>query len=312
MEAHRRSLLSFGLEPPRGPGSRCGQCVNRCEMAEGERGACGLRVSRSGRVLPVLHGEAVVDYYFDPLPTNCVAEWVCPATGPESKGKKNLAVFFSGCTFDCLFCQNWHHRTGAQEFRPRRSVEQLIEAVDADTFCVCFFGGDPTPQLEFALLACDSMQESEGSSPRLCWETNGSMSADLAERMADSSYESQGIIKIDLKALNENLHIALCGTSNRNTLSNFSRIARRTSRRPQIVASTLLVPGYVDEHEVGDIAAFIADIDEDIPYSLLAFHPDYLMTDLPATSRRDALAAEHAARKVGLSNVRVGNLHLLI
>jgi len=50
-----------------------------------------------------------------------VADWVCPAgTGagyPEfayrrdvEHGYKNLAVFYHACSFDCLFCQNWHYR----------------------------------------------------------------------------------------------------------------------------------------------------------------------------------------------------------
>jgi len=65
--------------------------------------------------------EAAVSWYYDPLPTNCVADWVCAGgsgTGyPQwayqpgaEHGYMNLAVFYEACTFDCLFCQNWHYR----------------------------------------------------------------------------------------------------------------------------------------------------------------------------------------------------------
>jgi pyruvate formate lyase activating enzyme len=109
--------------------------------------------------------------------------------------------------------------------------------------------------------------------------------------------------------------VALTGGSNRRTLENFARAGRRTAERPDpplVVASTLLVPGYVDTDEVGQIAAFIAGINPDIPYALLAFAPQYWMSDLAGTSARQAAAAEAAARAAGLRNVRIGNRHLLV
>jgi pyruvate formate lyase activating enzyme len=80
---------------------------------------------------------------------------------------------------------------------------------------------------------------------------------------------------------------------------------------PLVVASTLLVPGYVDPNQVGRIAKFIASIDRDIPYALLAFAPHFYMSDLPHTSSAHAREAEAAARAAGLRNVRIGNRHLL-
>ncbi|MBI3669750.1 MAG: radical SAM protein, partial [Acidobacteria bacterium] len=77
------------------------------------------------------------------------------------------------------------------------------------------------------------------------------------------------------------------------------------------VASTLLVPGYVDAAEVGRIARFIAELNPAIPYALLGFAPHFYMADLPHTSLRHAQAAEAAARAAGLTNVRIGNRYLL-
>ncbi len=80
---------------------------------------------------------------------------------------------------------------------------------------------------------------------------------------------------------------------------------------PLVIASTLLVPGYVEADQVGQIARFIASINPRIPYALLAFAPQFYMSDLPRTSARHAREAEAAARAAGLVNVRVGNRHLL-
>jgi pyruvate formate lyase activating enzyme len=79
---------------------------------------------------------------------------------------------------------------------------------------------------------------------------------------------------------------------------------------PMLTASTLLVPGYVDAVEVENIAKFISETNPDIPYTLLAFYPCYVMNDLPTTSKKQALECQKAAEK-HLKNTRIGNIHLL-
>jgi pyruvate formate lyase activating enzyme len=126
---------------------------------------------------------------------------------------------------------------------------------------------------------------------------------------------SGGCIKFDLKAWDEKLHRALTGNTNRRTLDNFKRAAARIAERPNpplLVASTLLVPGYIDEREVGELARFLAGIDKGIPYSLLGFHPAFILSDLPPTSKAQAQACLEAARGQGLTKVRIGNRQLLI
>lgn len=72
----------------------------------------------------------------------------------------------------------------------------------------------------------------------------------------------------------------------------------------------MLVPGYVDELEVENIAKFISSLSEDIPYSLLVFYPCYEMSDLPVTPLKQVVECYTIAKRY-LENVRVGNLHLL-
>jgi pyruvate formate lyase activating enzyme len=140
------------------------------------------------------------------------------------------------------------------------------------------------------------------------------MHSRFLEQAIDLSMQSGGCIKFDLKAIDKHLHRALTGVSNRRTLENFRLAANNSARRrspPLVIASTLLVPGYVDIQEVSQIAHFIASIDPSIPYALLGFHPSFFVPDLPRTSVRHAKAAELAAREAGLTRVRIGNRHLL-
>ena len=80
---------------------------------------------------------------------------------------------------------------------------------------------------------------------------------------------------------------------------------------PLLSASTLLIPGYVDEKEVKAIARFIASVGRDIPYSLLAYAPHFEMEDIGYTAREFAEACAGIAKEEGLQNVRIGNIHLL-
>ncbi len=83
------------------------------------------------------------------------------------------------------------------------------------------------------------------------------------------------------------------------------------ARHPMLTATTLLVTGYVDEEEVFNIAKFIAKLNPQIPYSLLIFHGDFTMRDLPPTPLEQAIRCYKAAKEAGLKSVHVGNLHLL-
>jgi pyruvate formate lyase activating enzyme len=253
--------------------------------------------------------RGLLHWYRDSLPTNCVADPVC--AGHTQRGKHNLAVFYASCTVDCLFCQNWHFRQTDPVRSTGLDATELADAANPRTYCVCYFGGDPASQMAHAL-AASRLLAARGVV--VCWETNGTARPHLLDRALDLSLATGGCLKFDLKAYDERLHQALTGASNCQTLENFARAAARFDERPTpppVVASTLLVPGYVDAEEVGRIARFIADFNPAIPYALLGFAPHFLFPDLPRTSVRHAEEAQAAAHAAGLRNVRIGNRHLL-
>jgi pyruvate formate lyase activating enzyme len=134
------------------------------------------------------------------------------------------------------------------------------------------------------------------------------------KRAMELSLATGGCVKFDLKAYEEILHLALTGVTNKRTLENLrlaAELSHGVEKPPPLIASTLLVPGYVDADEVGKIAAFIHALNPDIPYSLLAFHPSFEMMDIPYTSAEHAEAALEAARQAGLTRLHLGNRHLL-
>ncbi len=314
---------------------KCKLCGNECEIPSQRKGFCGLVENKDGKLVRKISLEkGIVSAYYDPHPTNCVASWICAggskhgfpkyslSTGTEY-GYYNLSVFYGACCCDCLFCQNWQWRENTQNLHPLLSSEELANYVNERVSCICFFGGDPAVQAKHAIETAKAAREIKRNLAkagkcknilRICFETSGNFSENYLDEVAKISFETGGGIKFDLKAWNENLHIALTGISNKQILRNIKMIKEYHKKRPAVPfirVSTLLVPGYIDEEEVRKISEYLVEIDPTIPYSLLAFAPDYLMRDLPYTPWKLAYGCKKIAEEVGLKNVRIGNEWLL-
>lgn len=294
----------------------CSDCGNHCKMNEGDMGFCNIRIVTNSEVIEKYPGQAVVSWYFDSLPTNCVADWVCPVTSEQELGigqkrLKNLAVFYGSCNSDCLFCQNASYRTMMAKGKPLLTPRELANAADDYTACVCYFGGDPACNPEHSVKTSELLNEEK--QVRVCYETNGNISNKWLNRIASIVAETGGTFKFDIKAVSPKLYRTLTGISNSAMLRNFEELStmKRDRQGEFLVASILLVPGYVDVSEVREICRFIAENDPTIPTALLGFYPHHTMSDLPRTSQAHAKAALEIANDEGLTNVRVGNLGLL-
>ncbi|MEM2848881.1 MAG: radical SAM protein [Candidatus Bathyarchaeia archaeon] len=331
LDPHRKAREQYRLPPQPckiQSGIKCNICSNECAMSDGDVSFCGLRWVENGQLKShVDNDKALLYYYLDPHVTNCCSAWFCPAgTGvgyPQyayTKGPEynyyDLAIFFYGCNFDCLFCQNYSHK----RFEEARvvTVKELIHATLSNTriSCWCFFGGSPEPQLPFAINASKRILEHlhTGRILRICFEWNGCGNKALVDEAGELSLKTGGNIKFDLKAFSNSLSIALSGVSNRRAFENFEALYNRfymdRPNLPVLTATTLLVPGYVDSEEVEGITKFLADLNPEIPYSLLVFHPNYLMRDLPVTPMEQVVKCYRVA-KSHLKNVHIGNLYLI-
>ena len=311
----------------------CNLCINECSLEEGDISYCGLRminidkskeIPMPSRALSYMHG------YLDMNPTNCCNAWFCPAgtaygypkysnfPGPEI-GTYSYAAFMYGCSFDCLFCQNASHKHFSKDNIKRIDdyVNEFIK--NKKITCVCYFGGTPECQFLFTIAASEKIlkrlqQTDPKRKMRICWEWNGSGNKKQVEKCMQIALKSGGNIKFDLKSYHEILNLALCGVSNKRTYENFKFLAEKyfgtRPNVPEMSGCTLLVPGYTTVEEVEKIAEFIASINKEIPYSLLVFHPDYMMRDLPITPKEQALECLEIAQKY-LNNVHLGNQFLL-
>jgi putative pyruvate formate lyase activating enzyme len=105
----------------------CMLCEHKCgvDRTKGERGFCGVLESR-------IHSEFI-------------------HLGEETELVPSYTIFFAGCNFKCVFCQNWdisQNPENGVELRPQM-VARLIQSYHARN--VNWVGGDPTPNLPFIL-----------------------------------------------------------------------------------------------------------------------------------------------------------------
>lgn len=314
---------------------RCNLCINECILGEHDISYCGLRNIDNDRMgtLPIpTKSQGYIHGYLDANPTNCCNAWFCPAGSshgyPEFShqssaeiGTFSYAAFLFGCSFNCLFCQNSSHKFFSKQ--NLQSAEDLADKISKNEkiTCICYFGGTPECQLPFTInlseLILNKIKKDDKYQQRkfrVCWEWNGSGNRTLIEKCMKIAIKTGGNIKFDLKSYHEQVNYALCGVTNARTLDNFKFLAEKYfgTRKDlyEMSACTLLVPGYTNNEDVELIAQFVSDIDQSIPLSLLVFHPDYQMRDLPITSKKQALNCLKIAKKY-LENVHLGNQFLL-
>jgi putative pyruvate formate lyase activating enzyme len=170
--------------------------------------------------------------------------------GEEPELVPSYTIFFSGCTFECVFCQNWDIST-----RPEAGVEiapkvlaRKIEAKSPEEGCgaptgvltrarnVNWVGGDPTSNLPFIL---EVLKECRANIPQV-WNSN----MYLSER---SMQLLDGIIDVyltDFKYGNDSC------ASRLSKVQDYLRIVQRNHRtakqQAEMIVRHLVLPGHVE------------------------------------------------------------------
>jgi pyruvate formate lyase activating enzyme len=113
------------------------------------------------------------------------------------------------------------------------------------------------------------------------------------------------LYKIDLKGFDDKGYRKLGGVL-QNVLDTIRMVYERGF---WLEIVTLIVPGFNDsDDELKAAADYIASISPDIPWHVTAFHPDYKMTDPPATTVDRLTSAAEIGYNAGLNFVYAGNL----
>jgi pyruvate formate lyase activating enzyme len=224
---------------------------------------------------------------------------------------KSYTIFLAGCNFRCLNCQNWEiaHYPDTHEFvrgfvDPGSLAEESLAAIrslkgrliGADR--IFFSGGSPDPSLPYVEEVVREARKRDRR-VKVNYDTNGFMTEESLERVLRVSTS----ITYDIKAYHDDVHRALTGAPVAPVLRNAAEIARNVPEKLWEFRF-LVIPG-ITVDEVAPVAAFIADINDAIPFNLLAFRPNFILEHHPPAIQFLMEEAVREARAAGLVNVRV-------
>ncbi len=199
--------------------------------------------------------------------------------GEEPDLVPSYTVFFSGCTFDCVYCQN--HDISRQPRSGRvLSCADMAERIDATAARgtqtgrarnVNWVGGDPTPNLAFILAA---LSECNANTPQI-WNSNMYMSTEALALL-------DGVIDVylaDFKYGNDRCARRLSDVQEYMRVTTRNHLLAR--EHAEMVIRHLVLPGHLDCC-TRPVLEWIAENLDDVLVNVMdQYHPEHRAREFP-------------------------------
>ncbi|MFH1519383.1 MAG: AmmeMemoRadiSam system radical SAM enzyme [Candidatus Omnitrophota bacterium] len=274
---------------------RCYLCAHHCKIAPDKLGFCGVRQNIGGNLNSLVYAKAIAANV-DPIEKKPLYHFL--------PGSRSFSIATPGCNFRCGFCQNWQISQKPRSYDFQEGSELMPAAVvekAEENHCqsISYTYSEPTIFFEYAY---DTAKLAKQAGLKNVFVTNGYMSKEAL--VAINPYLDAA--NIDLKSFQEKFYLKHCQGHLKPVLDSI-KLAK--SLGIWIEISTLIIPGENDSSsELADIAQFIANVGEDIPWHISRFHPDYQFINHKLTPIETLKKAETLGREAGLSFVYLGNI----
>ena len=273
---------------------RCELCHQRCRIQPGQRGRCGVRENREGRLVSLVYGHPIARAV-DPVEKKPFYH-VLP-------GSKAFSIGTAGCNFHCLHCQNCTISQVSEDMDfampamvPPRQIVAMAKASRCASIACTY-----TEPAVFYEYAYDIARLAKDEGLKNLFITNGYI---MPEPLAEIEPYLDAA-NIDLKFFTDKLYRTVAGARLQPVLDT---IRLHHELGIWIEITTLVIPEYNDDTEqLRAMAEFIAGIDPGIPWHLSAFHPTYKLTDAEPTPRAVLKKARAIGLEAGLQHVYLGN-----
>ena len=202
-------------------------------------------------------------------------------------------------------CQNWDiSKSRDMDRLMDQASPQAIAEAAAEAGCksVAYTYNDPVIFAEYAI-----------DTARACREAGVENVAVTAGYISPGAraefYSVMDAANVDLKGFTDEFYVKLTGAKLAPVLDTLVYLKRETDVWFEI--TTLLIPTKNDsDAEVRAMSKWIhRELGPDVPLHFTAFHPDFKMTDLPATPAATVQRARRIAMDEGLHYVYTGNVH---
>jgi pyruvate formate lyase activating enzyme len=265
-------------------------------LRDGQRGLCFVRARQGDMIVMTSYGRSS-GFCIDPIEKKPFNHYY-PGTPVLSFGT-------AGCNLACKFCQNWDISKSRETdtLADQASPEQLAAtARQLDCRNIAFTYNDPLIFLEYAIDVAQAAKELEINPVAV---TAGYVNTEARTDF----FQQMNAANVDLKAFSDRFYHKLCGGSLAPVLDTLLYIKHETNCWLEL--TTLLIPGENDSSkELEQLSHWVANnLGPEVPLHFTAFHPDWKMSDYPATPITTLEKARHIARANGLHYVYTGNVH---
>jgi pyruvate formate lyase activating enzyme len=273
---------------------RCTLCPRSCVVADGERGACGVRENRGGTYHLLVYSR-ICSVNVDPIEKKPLFHYL--------PGSDAFSIATAGCNLHCKFCQNWEiaqtwpERIPAEHITPQEVVK-LAKQYACPTIAYTY-----TEPIIFSEFLMDTADAGHEAGIRSIAVSNGF----VQEEALKTVYGKMDAVKIDLKAFSDEFYRQVVGARLKPVLNSLLTL-RKMDKWIEIVY--LVIPGLNDsDAEFHALAGWIKEnLGAEVPLHFTRFHPAHLLKNLPMTPVPTLERAKAIADSAGLHYVYIGNV----
>jgi pyruvate formate lyase activating enzyme len=275
---------------------KCKLCPRECQVADVERGYCGVRENQGGSYQTLVYG-ALCSANVDPIEKKPLFHYL--------PGTPAFSIATAGCNIECKFCQNWQ----ISQFRPEQ-VESVATPPD-QLVAACRGRGCPTLAYTY-------------SEPTIYYEymldaAAAGRAAGIGSVMISNGYIQEPPlrevcrqltgVKIDFKAFSEKFYTETCGGELKPVLKTLETLKDIGIWFELVI---LIIPTLNDApDEIEQMAKWVvAQLGPDVPMHFTRFHPTYRVMNLPQTPVATIERCRQIALDAGVRYVYAGNVPL--
>jgi pyruvate formate lyase activating enzyme len=282
----------FYVSTPRGV--KCQVCPNLCNIREGEMGNCRSRMNINGKLISIAYGNPCA-VHVDPVEKKPLFNFM--------PGTKAYSIATAGCNLACLNCQNWEisqaspRETRNYDLMPVKVVDEAIKNKCAS---IAYTYSEPVTFFEYTY---DTAKIARSKGIKNIIVSAGYINETPLRELA----KYIDAANIDLKSFSDEIYVKLNGGSLEPVL-NTLKILKEMKIWLEI--TNLIVPSWTDSLSMIEQMCkwLILNGFANTPLHFSRFHPQYKLTQLPATPVNTLLKAREIAIKTGLKYVYIGNV----
>ncbi len=273
---------------------RCLLCPRKCQVADRERGTCGVRENRGGTYYTLVHSNPCT-LNNDPIEKKPLFHY--------RPGTTSFSIATAGCNIECRFCQNWQISQFRPEQVPSRHVppsEVVRNASRMGSKSIAFTYSEPVIFYEYMRDICLA---AKGTGIGRVMISNGYICREPLKKLL----KNMDAVKIDFKSFSESFYRDVCSAHLKPVLETLVQIK---SAGVWLEMVMLVVPSLNDDTaELKAMCAWIMkNLGPDIPIHFTRFHPMYKIRNLPPTPVKTLEKARKIALDAGLHFAYAGNV----